>query len=310
MLRAISKSGVSAAPMFGPLRLGRKKASDPRDLDYLARDNPATALVADPRDTGVVVPGVKEKLRRAGISLTQRATSAGVAEWAADLPKLSRSHKRSSWFPLWQDGFSACVGFTFVELVMAGPIMQHLYHVAKAFDIKGPDGYYSNLAKETIEAIAREWYLRAQDLDEWDGKEPSYYGTSGRAGAKVGQQLGLWPNYLWLTSVPELARYLILHGPVPIGVDVFTSDLEPTEMVRGRKEPTALLQAAGAWEGGHEMLVDYVNIKTQRFGGPQSWGVTPGQSPYERWEMSFADMEYRFSQGGDALAIPEVRLAA
>jgi hypothetical protein len=290
------------SPAFPGPRLGRKKAADPRDLNYLAKDQPKLALVCDPRDSGVLHPSIKAKLRQAGMTLAQRATAADIPIWAADLPKLSRSHIRSPLFPLWQNGYSACVGFTLTELALAGPIMQRLEALATVFGTRFGAGDNKDIAN----LIGLEWYRRAQKVDEWDGEEPAYYGTSGRAGAKVGQSLGLWPNYFWLTNLQEVVRYLILHGPVAIGVDVFTSDLNPTRFVK--PGGAAILKAEGAWEGGHEMLVDYVNIKRTRIGGPQSWGEVPAQSPYSRWEMDFSDLEYRLSQGGDALAIPEVRL--
>lgn len=287
-------------------RLGRKKAADPRDRLHLARDNPRLSLVADPRDTGVVHSTTKARLQRAGLSLTDRAMSLGISPAYADLPKLVRTHKRSGLFPLDQNGYSACVGFAMIELGLAGPIMQHLNKLANLFNLAvGPAG-----AKDAAERIALEWYRRAQEVDEWPGAEPTYEGTSGRAGAKVGQSLGLWPSYDWLTSLEEVVRYLVLHGPVPSGMDFFTSDMDPEakNYVKGRKEVTALLTAEGIWEGGHEMLLDYVNIKTERLGGPQTWGESPSQSPYERWEMTFETFAYRLSQGADALAIPEVRI--
>jgi hypothetical protein len=241
------------------------------------------------------------------MTLMDRAETLGISPAYADLPKLARVHKRSPLFPLNQNGWSACVGFAITELVLAGPVMQQSFvdHLAKLWGVgQGGD------ERATVANIAHEWYLRAQDVDEWPGREPAYEGTSGRAGAKVGQSLGLWPSYDWLTSMEEVARYLILHGPVPTGVDMFTSDMDPQpgNFIRGRERPTALLTAEGIWEGGHEMLIDYVSIKTQRIGGPQSWGPAPESSPYERWEMTFDTYAYRLSQGADALAIPEVRV--
>jgi hypothetical protein len=108
--------------------------------------------------------------------------------------------------------------------------------------------------------------------------------------------------------VIEVARFIILHGPVATGVDFFTSDMDPKKTTVGADgQVTALLTAEGTWEGGHEMLIDKVSIKREILGGPQTWGG-PAYSPYQRWEMTFDDYTYRLTQGADALAITEIRV--
>lgn len=251
-------------------RLGRKKAADPRDRNYsTSRVVPA---VADPRKSGI-------QLR------TVARTTAAIPDWARDLPKLYRHHKRGP--QLDQDGWSACTWYATGGLVAAGPIMQNLGKLAAKF------GYSS------VDDFLRESYIKAQDVDEWVGGErssPQYYGTSLRAALQVGRSYGLWPNFYWNKDLIELVRYVILYAPSPLAMDWFTGMFELDK--HGYLEPT------GSWEGGHAMLCDEVSITDRYIGGPQSWGP----ESYLRWKMSFDTWEYLASQGGESAAMPETRI--
>jgi hypothetical protein len=239
----------------GP-RLGRKKAADPRDRGYLAKDR---------------VAGVEHK-------------TTGFTE---GLPALYRYHKRGA--QLDQGNTSRCTVFAMAQLVQSGPIMQDILKV-----IPKP-GSYTNL-----DPLLTDLYTEAQRNDEWPGEEPTYYGTSGRAAAKAFQNLGFFGNYYWLTSVEEVARYIILYGPVPVGTDWFEGMDTP--------DHGGYLRPTGNWRGGHEYLYDGVNIELEELRMRQSWGDDP--STYKWAKVKFEDAAYLFSQGGDALAIPEIRLPA
>lgn len=262
---------VSGAPAIGTKnlswRLGRKKAADPRDRLFPA--SKVVQAVADPRKTGV-------QLR------TIARTNVAIPDWAKDLPHLYRHHKRGP--VLDQDGWSACTWYAMGGLIAAGPIMQDLGKLALKFGFG------------TVDDFLRQSYLAAQGLDEWVGGEPQYYGTSMRAAAKVGQNLGFWPNYYWLNGLIELVRYIILYAPSPTAWDWFSGMFEVNKY--GYLEPT------GTWEGGHALLVDEASVTDRYIGGPQSWGT----ETYTRWKMSFDTVEYLLSQGGEALAMPETRV--
>jgi hypothetical protein len=268
-----SSPTIQAGPAIGTKtltwRLGRKKAADPRDRNY-----PASSIVpavADPRKSGI-------QLR------TVARTTTTIPDWAKDLPHLYRHHKRGP--QLDQDGWSACTWYTMGGAIAAGPIMQDLQKLATKFG-------FSN-----VDTFLRQSYLKAQDEDEWPGREPQYQGTSLRAALKVGQEYGLWPNYYWLNGLIELCRYVILYAPSPLAMDWFTGMFSLDK--HGYLEPT------GSWEGGHAMICDEVSITDKYIGGQQTWGT----GAYKRWKMSFETWEYLASQGGESAAMPETRILA
>jgi hypothetical protein len=247
-------TGVGTLGLEGP-RLGRKKAADPRDRGYLAKDR---------------VAGVEHK----GTGFTE------------GLPALYRYHKRGP--QLDQGNTSRCTVFALTQLVQSGPIMQDLLKIID----NGPGA--------TLDEVLTVAYKNAQENDEWPGEEPTYYGTSGRAAAKVFQNWGIFGNYYWLTTVEEIARYITLYGPVPVGTDWFEGMDTP--------DHGGYLRPTGNWRGGHEWLLDGVSITKQEFRMRQSWGS--GTDTYQSALVKFDDMKYLLSQGGDALALPEIRLPA
>lgn len=268
---------ISGAPSIGTKnlswRLGRKKAADPRDRNYPA--SMVVPAVADPRQSGI-------QLR------TIARAPKDIPEWARDLPRLYRHHKRGP--QLDQDGWSACVLYTVGGAIAAGPIMQNLQRLADKFGFGGD-----------VDAFLRQSYLAAQEIDEWVGAEPQYYGTSLRAGLQVGRNLGFWPNFYWLgteagSALIQLVRYVILYAPSPLAMDWFSGMFQLDK--HGYLEPN------GNWEGGHAMLCDEVSITERYIGGPQSWG--PGS--YLRWRMSFDSWEYLAAQGAESAAMPETRI--
>lgn len=274
-----SGSIITGAPSIGTKnlswRLGRKKAADPRDRNYPA--SMVVPAIADPRKSGI-------QLR------TVARAPKDIPEWARDLPRLYRHHKRGP--GLDQDGWSACVLYTIGGAIAAGPIMQDLNRVAAKFGF--PD----------VDTFLRQSYLAAQDIDEWVGGEtsnPVYYGTSLRAGLQVGRRLGFWPNFYWLgteagSALIQLARYVVLYGPSPLAMDWFSGMFQLDK--HGYLEPN------GTWEGGHAMLCDEVSITERYIGGPQTWGP----ETYTRWKMSFDSWEYLASQGAESAAMPETRI--
>jgi hypothetical protein len=182
------------------------------------------------------------------------------------------------------------------QLVLSGPIMQPL-----------PGVSYSPIARHKVTDEERlfRWlvdrYFGAQERDEWPGVEPSYYGTSGRAGAQEFRALGFFDAFYWLQTIEEIARFLVLYGPVPLGLDW----LEGMDQL----DEQGFIRPTGAWRGGHEILCDGVNIQNEYFELRQSWGtVVNDGAPYEVARISFEDLDYLLRAGGDALAIPEVRL--
>lgn len=104
---------------------------------------------------------------------------------------------------IWQHGpvldqgaEGACVGFACAGLVAAEPS-----------DRRGVNDSY-----------ARNWYRRAQRLDQWPGE--TYSGTSVLAGCLVGRERRLWAGFRWAKTPAELAAGILNPdlGPAMIGI--------------------------------------------------------------------------------------------
>lgn len=87
------------------------------------------------------------------------------------------------------------------------------------------------------DTYARNWYHRAQRLDEWPGE--AYEGTSVLAGCLVGRERKLWTGFRWAKAPSELAAGIGRDelGPAIIGVqwseqlyDVPASGLLPADV--------------------------------------------------------------------------------
>lgn len=254
------------------LRLGRKKAADPRDRMYRAIIHPGIgdSLAFDPLNPWAGLPQ-RYRYYRKGPQLDQRATS-------------------------------RCTAFALAQLVQTGSIMQNIPHLIRqeAIDVTliGMDRgvtYVSWTDEALLDEFLTRVYVWSQRQDEWPGEEPAYYGTSERAAAEAYRLLGFWPNYWWLTSVEEVARYLILHGPVPVATDWFEG--------MWNTKTGGEIRISGAWVGGHAWLLDGVNVNEQIFRWRQSWGSTMSWG----W-IHFSDLRYLLQQGGTALALPEIRV--
>lgn len=249
---------IVSAPLFRGPRLGRKKASDPRDLRYLA-------------------------------TMHVKGVGHGEPDFA-DLPVLTRMHVQGP--QLDQGDTSRCTVFALAQLILSGPIMQSLPGE--------PTNPFHKVAltedHDVIDPYLTEMYRYAQENDEWPGAEPEYYGTSGRAAAQAFRRKGYLDNFYWLTTVEEIARFIILHGPVPVGTDWFSG--------MDQKDDRGFLLPTGSWRGGHEYLLDGVSIGRRYFRMRQSWGY----SAYTQAFISFEAMAYLLRTGGDALAIPEIRI--
>ncbi len=72
------------------------------------------------------------------------------------------------------------------------------------------------------------------------------FGTSVRAGAQVLEALGHIEEYLWAFDLETIKRYILLRGPVVMGVDWYTGFFDP--------DPKGFVHPTGIVEGGHSFL--------------------------------------------------------
>lgn len=166
-----------------------------------------------------------------------------------------------------------CVGFAWAQELAARPVaVQGIgYETGKAF------------------------YRRAQQLDEWEGEEPTYVGTSVLAGAKAVMEAGHLKEYRWAFGESDLAVAVGYAGPAIIGVDWYDKMFSPG--------PDGYVRPFGSIVGGHAILVRGINVRLSRYLIHNSWGASwggRGGAPAGCAWMDRGDMHMLLSAGGDA----------
>lgn len=138
---------------------------------------------------------------------------------------------------------SACVGHGFAHELAARPqVVTGLTH-----------------------ADAMMFYDRAQDLDQWAGKEPEVEGTSVLAGAKVMVEQGWYTGYRWALTEPEIAAAVGHVGPVVVGTD-WHQDMF-------RADDAGFIHPTGAVVGGHCYLIYRLDLRAGCYWIWNSWGA-------------------------------------
>lgn len=140
-----------------------------------------------------------------------------------------------------------------------------------------------------IDAI--KFYVRATNLDQWQGNEfpPIDDGSSGLGAAKAMLEAGEITSYTHAFGLPQALGALVL-GPVMIGVNFYE------DMFRLNK--AGYMVPGGAIAGGHEMCLVGINATSSYVIGVNSWG--PGWGLKGRFKMAFTDLGRLLSEDGDA----------
>jgi hypothetical protein len=196
---------------------------------------------------------------------------------AADL---DLDRKSRYWVPgavLDQGQEGACVGFGCTAEAIASPVRRK----------DAGMGTYASVGNR----VARGWYHRAKEIDEWEGVD--YEGTSVRAGMLAGREGGFWEGFRWAFNMVEL-RAALEEGPVVIGVEWRSAMYEA---------PNGLLSANGVIAGGHCILVTGYS-PDWRGAGPffrlrNSWGTGWGINGSAYISQRDLD-EILFQAGGEA----------
>ena len=147
-----------------------------------------------------------------------------------------------------------------------------------------------------------EYYRECQRrFDEWPGEEPAYEGTSVRAGARYGQELGLVSSYWWVNTLGDMLDYVLAPlgqrkdgaygGPLIMG----------THWAEGMCKPDAdgFIHYRGGVLGGHCWLVYGASTRRKAFRYQNS------HRGNERGWISFAAVERLMADQGEACAIVE-----
>ncbi|HLE03495.1 MAG TPA: C1 family peptidase, partial [Anaerolineales bacterium] len=154
-----------------------------------------------------------------------------------------------------QNGFQSCVGFAWTAWVEDGPIT-HKPKGAKTPPLYDPAFLYAE----------------AQKVDEWEGAEPAYFGTSVRAGAKVLKTLGLISEYRWTWDVNDVIDALLYIGPVVVGTNFYESMLTPDE--------NGLWGIAGPVIGGHAYVLNGISQPKNLIRIKNSWSRGWGKNGF------------------------------
>lgn len=187
-----------------------------------------------------------------------------------DLPAAGQPLKSRAWrtpVVLDQGREGACVGFAWT-------------HRAATW----PKAWKPTLTNEDALAL----YHDAQRDDDMPGE--NYEGSSTLGGAKASAARGRVGSYHWATTIEEVLQALANVGPVVVGINWYDGMYQP----QGNK-----LVVSGSLVGGHDILINAINVTREEVRFHNSWGADWGHNG-EAW-MSFADVERLIiKESGDA----------
>lgn len=180
--------------------------------------------------------------------------------------------------PLDQGREGTCVGHGWKHCLMAGPIKQ---------------------TKPSTYPTAITIYLEACKVDPWQENDNGdlQFGTSVRAGAKALHSRGLISEYAWAWDLRTCIDYLLIRGPVVIGVNFY-------EQMR-RTDKQGFMRVGGDLLGGHCMLLLGVNENDRVVRGLNSWGRDFGQNG--RFWMDYPTLDRLIGEFGEICAPVEAR---
>jgi hypothetical protein len=179
-----------------------------------------------------------------------------------------------------QGDTSACVGYAGAQFLLSAPVK-------------------NKLAQNPFEL-----YRQCQRHDEWDGEEPTYYGTSVRALMKVLKAQGYISEYRWAFDAETVVNHVLNHSPVIVGTNWYNKMFYP--------DYTGFIQIGGRIAGGHAYMISGVNLdklcpdySRGAFRIINSWGREWGDKG-RAW-ISIRDMSRLISEWGEACAASEIR---
>ena len=198
----------------------------------------------------------------------ERSRAFSVASHATGVLKTTQHRRHCS--PFNQGDLGSCTGNAMVGALMTGPLF-------KATRILG-------------EQDAVDLYSAATRLDRIPGHYPhDDTGSSGLAVAKAAQQRGYISSYRHAFGISQ-ALTALSRGPVIVGVNWY----EGFDMPVGT---SAELQILGTIRGGHEMVIDGIDVESGYVHLTNSWGSQWGNQG--TCVMSFATLRRLLVEGGD-----------
>lgn len=172
-----------------------------------------------------------------------------------------------------QGNTPACTGFSTAHELAARPVV----------------------VRHVDQVMAMALYIRARQLDEWEGED--YDGSSVLGAMKAAAGGGFYEEYRWSFSIDDLILAVGHHGPAVLGIPWYTSMFAP--------DVDGTVSVQGTVAGGHAILCNAVSVKRERFWLSNSWG--PGFGLNGGCWISFDDVDRLLHEDGEA-AVPVKRL--
>lgn len=149
-------------------------------------------------------------------------------------------------------------------------------------------------ARELNEDFAVQLYSDATVIDEWAGfYPPDDTGSSGLAVAKVLKSRGFISGYQHTFTFEDMQAAL-QYGPVLLGINWYSNFFNPVDGVISISENDEVA-------GGHEIVVDEIDMEKQRFGFTNSWSDSWGDNG--RGYISFDLMKRLLKEDGDVVVL-------
>lgn len=241
--------------------------------------NMGRLIAPDPRDAAFLLGAVRRQIGTVVKALRRK-------RWGIDLKRL----------PVDQGPTPRCTGFASASAAIVGPNTQR-----KTLP-----------TTDDAESLANELYIRALDLDEWEGNDRDS-GTSVRAIGKAGVERGLWGGFAWAETPADVRAFVLNFGPALAGT------IWPDCLMETDANGFLLLTPGATMDGRHaqghcyclaQIDLDMVCPDGSRGGfvGPQTWGKGWGWKGRGEFKMPFTTFDPLFQAQGEAMLPTEKTL--
>jgi hypothetical protein len=149
--------------------------------------------------------------------------------------------------------------------------------------------------KSAPDYMVDDWYRETTRNDEFDGAwEPDDTGSSGTSAAKTAVRHGYAKGFQHSFSFDD-ALHMLAKQPIGIGVNWYSSFDNPGVNGLVVLTPTARVR------GGHEFVLDELDVEHEMIGAQNSWG--PSWGAMGRFYFSFDDLGHLLNEDGDAMRL-------